>query len=74
MVNEIETILLKIEEFKNDFEKRTSSLAIDTDLNKTLFANSKVWLFSSLSSMIKNSLEVFNGWRENSQKNVESMK
>ncbi len=74
VVNEIETITMKIDEIKSDFDKRISSLSFDTELNKMILSNAKLWLFGSVNNSLKDLSDLLYSWKENAQMNVDASK
>ena len=74
VVNEIENLCLKIDEFKLDYDKRISGIVFDNELNKMILSNSKAWLFNSLINSSKELYNLFYEWKDSAQKNVDGSK
>lgn len=49
-------------------------MTIENELSSMIFSNSKAWLFSSLSVLMKDLFKVFTDWRNNAQRNVDAIK
>lgn len=49
-------------------------MALENELNRMIFTNSKSWLFNSLSIIGKDMIKVFTDWRDNAQRNVDATK
>ena len=64
VVNEIEIISMKIDEIKSDFDKRISSLSFDTELNKMILSNAKLWLFGSVNNSLKDLSDLLYSWKD----------
>jgi hypothetical protein len=74
VINEFDTLCLKVEEIKNDFEKRITPINFDSEINKMIISNSKQWLFNTLSISVNDISGIFEHWKENAQKNIDSNK
>ena len=65
---------MKVEEIKNDFDKRITPINFDSEMNRMIVSNSKQWLFNTLLSSVNEISEIFGHWKENAQKNIDSNK
>lgn len=49
-------------------------MTFESELNRMIFNNSKVWMFNNISQMAKDMCKLYYDWKENAQRNVDSAK